>query len=190
MGLFDEMSGALQRGRGTVERTGKAARLRLQLSELGKRRGELAAQLGASLYPLVRDNPSLREGREPLLDAMAALDKQRKDIEQEIARIEAEANAARAATQAARRTAQANRNAGQGVVCPNCGTLLENHHAFCTGCGMSAEKIRAAVPQAQGFAPAEAAQSGPKCVHCGAQLEGGDLFCIACGAKQDVPSNK
>ncbi len=172
MGLFDNMTSALNRGRGAAERTGRSTRLKLQLSDLARSRRELAAQLGASLYDIAKDDPTLREGREQLFDGIANIDAQRADIEEELARIDEEAAAAREAAQV--------------LVCPNCGNRLMGGQAFCTGCGASAEQIRAMLANPAPATPAD--HDGPVCVSCGAALQEGDLFCIVCGTKQPGPN--
>ena len=171
MGLFDNMQSALNRGTAAAGRTGRSARLKLQLSELGKQRRDLAAQLGASLYDIVKDDEELRQGRESVIDDIADIDRQRASIEEQLSQIEAEAAAAR---EAALAVAEPERE----FTCPNCGAKVPATYKFCTGCGTPIEEIRkvASVSETSG--------SGRRCVSCGAPLEEGDLFCIACGARQ------
>ena len=159
MGLFDDVTSALNRGKDAAERTGKSARLKLQMNDLMRERRELVAQLGASLYDVVKDNPEFREGREEILDQIASVDERRDSLQVQLDQIDADAEAAREAAAST-----------QAIVCPNCGTSITSGHAFCTGCGKPVAEIRAA--------------SGPVCVSCGAQLQEGDLFCVECGAKQ------
>lgn len=58
-----------------------------------KRRQGLAAQLGASLYEITKDNAELRQGREGLFDGIAAIDGERARLQAEIDQLEAESAA-------------------------------------------------------------------------------------------------
>lgn len=178
MGLFDNVTSALNRGMDAAERTSKSARLKLQMNDLVRERRELAAQLGASLYDAVKNDEELRRGRETLFDSIAYIDERRASIQNELEQIEAEAIAAREAADAAAAAAQV-------LICPNCGTRVMASHAFCTGCGTPVAQIMASA----GMYEAPEVHNGPVCVACGAQLEEGDLFCVVCGAKQapDAP---
>ena len=77
MGFLDDVSASLNRGVNAVGRSGKAAQIKLQMSELLKQRKDMAAQLGASLYDVTKDNPELRAGREALYDGIAKIDADR-----------------------------------------------------------------------------------------------------------------
>lgn len=181
MGLLDNMQSALNRGTAAAGRTSKSTRLKMQLNDLTRQRKELAAQLGASIYDAIKDDPSFRRGREDLFDAIARVDAGRTDIEAQLSALEAQAVAAREA-------ALAQAEASRSFACPKCGTRITNGHAFCTGCGTSMAEIRqimsAAAAPAAGGAAVAAPSTGLVCVSCGAPIQEGDLFCITCGAKQ------
>ena len=162
MGLFDDVTSALNRGKDAAERTGKSAHIKLQMNDLMRERRELVAQLGASLYDVVKDNPEFRVGRETIFDQIAFVDERHADLQAQLDQIDSEAEAARAAAASA-----------QAIACPNCGTSITGNQAFCTGCGKPVAEIKATL--------------GPVCVSCGAQLQEGDLFCVECGARQPEP---
>ena len=167
MGFFDNVSAAVNRGTSSVQRTGRTAQLKMQMTDLMKQRRDLAAQLGASLYDTVKDMPEMRVGREPIFKSIEDIDKQRADIEAEIARIEAAAVAQQEATTMFR--------------CPNCGSEVAASDLFCSGCGKPISEVKASSPQ-----PEPEAASGLKCISCGAPLNEGDVFCMACGTKQEA----
>lgn len=169
MGLFDSVTSAVNRGTAAAGRTSRTARLKIQAGEIAKQRRELVAQLGASLYEEVRDRPEFREGREELLDGIAAIDSQREQIEAEIAELEAEAEAAQIAARI--------------YTCPRCGMRVSETHSFCSGCGLSIAEVRAA---ACADAAAGVAGTGVTCAACGAPMAQDDLFCMTCGAKRGV----
>ena len=169
MGFLDNLTTAVNRGTASVQRSGRSVQLKMQLNDLAKERRDLAAQLGASLYDVVKDDPALREGREPLFDGIAAIDQRRAAITAEIEEIEAE-NAAQAA---ARMTYQ----------CPQCGAPVAGDDLFCSGCGLGIAEIRAAYEQPVMMPEAAAAY----CASCGAPMAEDDLFCMNCGARAGQP---
>ena len=181
MGLFDNMTSIVNKGAAAASRTSRSAKLRLEQGELLKQRKELAAQLGASLYESLKDSPEYREGRESLFDGIAGIDERRAQIEDEIARIEAEAQSAAVATRF--------------YSCPQCGARVAESDAFCTGCGLSGTEVKAAYARddsatsaaatPSGLAPSSLAPSGLTCAACGAPMEEDDLFCMTCGAKRE-----
>ena len=174
MGFLDDVSNAVDRGAAAVGRTTKTAQLKMQLSDLSKRRRELAAQLGASLYETTKDDAAMRMGREDLYDGIASLDRQCDELNTQIRAIEAGANV--------RQTQQR-----QHFSCPQCGSPVGFDDLFCTGCGMPAEQVLSA--QGQGKTMAAAAQSGISfassavCPNCGAPITSGDSFCMSCGTR-------
>ncbi len=202
MGFIDNVSSAIDRGTNAAGRKTREIKLNSQMNDVNKRRQGFAAQLGASLYEVTKDNPALREGREELYDSIAACDEERARIQKELADIKAEAEADSAAahsfscavcgarmteadlfcsgcgTPAAQtRPAQpAGAPTPAGAVCPSCGAAVGESDLFCMSCGAKIEPVPVA------SAPVESA-SGPTCPSCGADINAGDLFCMSCGAK-------
>ena len=56
MGIMDDVTGAMRRGTSAAERTARSTKLKADLREVNKRRQNLAAQLGASLYDATRED--------------------------------------------------------------------------------------------------------------------------------------
>lgn len=170
MGFLDSVQSSLNRGVAAAGRATSTMQLRSQLNELTKRRQGLAAQLGASLYEVTKDDPALRAGREPLYDGIAACDQERAQCQAQIDQLEAEAAAATAAAQY--------------YVCPFCGSHVAATDLFCSGCGKPMAEILGAL-SAQQQAPAAPAPAagGATCPSCGAPIAPGDAFCMSCGAK-------
>ena len=173
MGFLDDVSNAVDRGAAAVGRTTKTAQLKMQLSDLSKRRREIAAQLGASLYEATKNDAALRSGREELYDSIASLDRQCGELNTQIRAIEAGANV--------RQTQQR-----QPLTCPQCGAAVAPDDLFCGGCGIPAEQVRAAYAQeeaamndAQAFETAHS--PGTVCPNCGSAVARGDRFCMSCG---------
>ncbi len=167
MGFFDNVSAAVNRGTSSVQRTGRTAQLKMQMNDLMKQRRDLAAQLGASLYDTVKDMPEMRIGREPIFKGIEDIDKQRANIEAEIAQIEA--------------AAAEQQEAATTYKCPKCGSGVAATDLFCSGCGTPISDVKASAAQ-----PESEAASGSKCTSCGAPLNEGDVFCMACGTRQEV----
>ena len=166
MGILDDLEGSINRGAASVSRGSKKMQINGQINDVNKKRQSLAAQLGASLYEITKDDPKFREGRESLYDEMAACDIQRAALQAQIAELEAEAAAAQAAAAAA-----------QSTTCPNCGARLKAGDLFCSGCGSPAPK-----PE-----PAPAAAGGVVCPQCGTVAEPDGVFCMNCGTKLPEP---
>ena len=177
MGFLDDVTSVVNRGTAAAERTGRTARLKLQLNELTRQRHEFETQLGASLYYATKDNPSFTEGREALYDGIAGIDAQRAQIEQEIQAIEAQAEAAQVAT----------RQAAAYYTCPKCGTRVSAQYAFCSGCGLPIAEVIAAT---QNVPAAPPVVEGPTCRFCGAPMQEGDKFCMSCGKRQDAVASE
>lgn len=167
MGLLDDVTSAVNRGTAAAGRTGRVARLRMQLSELSRRRSETAAQLGASLYEATRDMPDMRAGREVLYDAIAQIDEQCAQVKAQIEAVELEARAAQEAARA--------------YVCPRCGTRVYGSQGFCSGCGIPVADIRSSAGAVSVESELEPRLT---CVWCGAPIEEDDVFCMSCGARQ------
>ena len=67
--------------------TTETTKLKIEMNDLLKQRQSLAAQLGASLYEITRDDPAMTEGREALYSGIAQLDERRAKLEEQIAEI-------------------------------------------------------------------------------------------------------
>lgn len=181
MGFLDNVTSAVNRGTAAASRASRSTQLKMQLNDLMKQRRDMCAQLGASLYDATKDNAELRQGREPLFDAIAGVDQQRQNIENEIAALEAQA---------------AQQNVALSYYkCPRCGSTVSGGDLFCSSCGAPIAEIMAAYQQ-----PAQPAQAapvtaaapaatpaGPTCAACGAPMNEGDLFCMACGTRAESP---
>lgn len=168
MGLLDDVQSTINRGVAATGRTARVVKLKSQMTDSLKRRQNLAAQLGASLYDATKDNDEFRAGREGLYDGIAAIDAEREQLQAEIDMLE--------------RQAAEEAQAAQSLVCPFCGTRVGAADLFCSGCGKPMAEIQAALAQApQPVAPV--ATGGPTCPQCGAAVAEGDAFCMNCGAK-------
>ena len=73
MGLLDDVQSTINRGVAATGRTARVVKLKSQMTDSLKRRQNLAAQLGASLYDATKDNDEFRAGREGLYDGIAAI---------------------------------------------------------------------------------------------------------------------
>lgn len=165
MGILDNMTAAVNRGTESAGRAAEKLKLKNQINEVNKRRQQLAAQLGASLYDVTKDNAELRQGREALFDGIAACDAERASAQAKIDELDVMAQAASAAAST--------------FSCAVCGATMGGGDLFCSGCGAPVEKAKAS------SAPAP---SGPACASCGAPMGEGDLFCMTCGAKAEASS--
>lgn len=169
MGFLDSLQSSVNRGMAATGRATSTMKLKAQMSEALKRRQALAAQLGASLYDVTKDDANLRAGREALYDGIAACDAERAQCQAEIERLEAESAAATAANSY--------------YVCPFCGSHVVTTDLFCSGCGKPMAEITAAL-SAQQQAPAAPVAPVPgaaACPQCGAPVNAGDAFCMSCG---------
>ncbi len=189
MGILDSISSTINKGTAAAERTGKKAQLKLQLNDINKQRQDLAAQLGASIFETVKNDPELLKGRESVVDAISALDDQRAAIEAQLAQIEEEARSAQIAAAI--------------LICTKCHGQVRPTDAFCSGCGKSVSEIIQETQAAQTVAQAQAASqpyevhadSGDSqaqdtdskamsvCPSCGASAKSDSLFCEQCGTK-------
>ena len=171
MGFLDSVTSAVNRGTASMQRTGRSAQLKMQISDLMKQRKEMAAQLGANLYEATKDDPVLRQGREALYDAIAQIDLNRAAMEAEVAELEA--------------AAQAQQQAAMMYRCHKCGSSVNATDMFCSGCGTPVQEIIAAATAAA-VAPVAVAGPSKTCASCGAQMAIDDMFCMTCGAKVQV----
>lgn len=160
MGILDEVTSAVNRGTASAGRAAEKVKLKSQVDGINKKRQQLAAQLGASLYEATRNDEALRRGREALYDGIAACDVERDALQQQIAELDAQAAASLT------------------LVCPVCGAGVGAADLFCSGCGTSMDQIRA-----QGAGARRGAADGQACTSCGAPMGADDLFCMSCGAK-------
>ena len=166
MGFLDSVQDSLNRAGAGANRSVSTMKLRAQLSDALKRRQNLAAQLGASLYEATKDDPELRRGREALYDGIAAVDAERAGYQAEIDRIEAEAQAS------AR------------LACPFCGSAVNASDLFCAGCGKPMGEIQSALAAQQTPATVPAPAAGAAtCPSCGSPIAADDAFCMNCGCK-------
>lgn len=172
MGLLDDIQSSLSKGVVATERAATTVKLKVQLSDFARRRQDLTAQLGASLYEATKDNPELRVGREALYDAIASLDSQRASVQAQIDELE--------------RQAQLEAQASMTLTCPFCGTQLKREDHFCIGCGTSMAEITAAlVPSATPVSPSPTSTDTAEtavCPNCHAPVQAGDAFCMSCGS--------
>ena len=198
MGFLDDMQASFDRTAAGANRSIQTSGLNRQMDDALKRRQQLMAQLGASLYEVTKDNEELRKGREGLYDRIAAVDAERAQIQAQLDELK------RQAEQAA--------YAAVTLTCPFCGTRVSQADAFCMGCGKSMAEIKDEIArlqqaaQAQAVAAQAAAQAqaqaaagqvaggqgavagqpttqGPTCPSCGAPIKEGDAFCMNCGQK-------
>ena len=169
MGFLDSLQSSVNRGMAATGRATSTMKLKAQMSEALKRRQALAAQLGASLYDVTKDDANLRAGREALYDGIAACDAERAQCQVEIERLEAESAAATAANSY--------------YVCPFCGSHVVTTDLFCSGCGKPMAEITAALSAQQQTpaAPVAPVSGAAACPQCGAPVNAGDAFCMSCG---------
>lgn len=169
MGFLDSLQSSVNRGMAATGRATSTMKLKAQMSEALKRRQALAAQLGASLYDVTKDDAGLRAGREALYDGIAACDAERAQCQAEIEHIEAESAAATAANSY--------------YVCPFCGSHVVTTDLFCSGCGKPMAEITAALSAQQQApaAPVAPVSGAAACPQCGAPVNAGDAFCMSCG---------
>ncbi|WP_419040838.1 zinc-ribbon domain-containing protein, partial [Parolsenella catena] len=169
MGFLDSLQSSVNRGMAATGRATSTMKLKAQMSEALKRRQALAAQLGASLYDVTKDDANLRAGREALYDGIAACDAERAQCQVEIERLEAESAAATAANSY--------------YVCPFCGSHVVTTDLFCSGCGKPMAEITAALSAQQQApaAPVAPVSGAAACPQCGAPVNAGDVFCMSCG---------
>ncbi|MBQ9002605.1 MAG: zinc ribbon domain-containing protein [Eggerthellaceae bacterium] len=168
MGFIDDMTGAVDRGVAAVGRTTKSAQLKMQLSDLKKRRRDLAAQLGASLYEATNSNPAFRVGREALYDGIESIDRQCGELTTQIEAIEAFALSPVTAVPS--------------TACPKCGEAIRGDDLFCRGCGKPVNEARTETQRASGRVgvPNERAAMSI-CPSCGSRIAEQDRFCMNCG---------
>lgn len=166
MGLFDNVTAAMNRGTESMGRGAEKMKLKNQIDQINKRRQQLAAQLGASLYEVTKDDPALRTGREPLYDSIAQCDLERAQCQQKIDELDALSQAAAVSALTYK--------------CVVCGATVSGDDLFCMGCGTPAAQAK---PANMTAAAAPAVGTAGNCAQCGYPLNEGDMFCMGCGAK-------
>ena len=169
MGFIDNVSAAVNRGTAATSRATRKMKLQGQLNDVNKRRQGLAAQLGASLYDVTKNNPEMREGRESLFEGIARCDEERESLQRELNEIEQLSAASAAAVHT--------------FNCVVCGARMSEADLFCSGCGTPVAQAKPqpkAQPVSQPYTmPVQV--DGPRCPSCGALTEEGDMFCMSCG---------
>ena len=178
MGFFYGIQSSLNRGVAGANRSVETLRLKAQLSDALKRRQQLAAQLGASLYDATKSDPAFRADREELYEGIAQVDAERAEVQARLDEIELQAE--RAAESARMAT----------IECPFCHARISNGNMFCSGCGKPMAEIenelgtQAPATEMGGSEDSETLQQGvPTCPSCGAPINEGDAFCMSCGAR-------
>lgn len=170
MGFLDDVQASLNRGVAGANRGVESMKLKSQLSDANKRRSQLAAQLGASLYDATKDDAAFRTGREQLYDGIAQIDMERATIQAQLDEID--------------RQAAASAQAATTLECPFCHTRMSATDLFCSGCGKPMAEVQAALAAVPAPAPAPTAPAAaPTCPNCGAPVNEGDVFCMSCGTK-------
>ena len=168
MGFLDDVQASFNRGVAGANRSVESLKIKNQMNDAMKRRRDLAAQLGASLYEVAKDDPALREGREQLFEGIAQIDAERASLQAQLDELE-------------RQNAES-QQAATVIICPFCNTRISASDMFCAGCG----KPMAEIMEASGAAapaPVPAPVEGPVCPKCGAPVNEGDAFCMSCGQK-------
>ena len=72
------------------------------------------------------------------------------------------------------------------MLCPNCGTEIQEEDAFCYKCGYKVEKPVDA-PTVAPYTP-ETQTTGDFCPNCGGKVEKEDAFCMRCGYRLQAPT--
>lgn len=165
MGFLDNVTSAVNRGTASAGRATEKMKLNARISELNKQRQGLAAQLGALLYEVTKDDLNHPEGSAALYAAIAHCDEEREACQAQIHQLEQQSAAVATASSTFK--------------CVVCGATMSGNDLFCSGCGSPVEKAR---PQATA-APVAVAESTVFCANCGAPMAADDLFCMSCGTK-------
>lgn len=168
MGFLDDVQASFNRGVAGANRGVESLKIKNQMNDAMKRRRDLAAQLGASLYEVAKDDPALREGREQLFEGIAQIDAERASLQAQLDELE-------------RQNAES-QQAATVIICPFCNTRISASDMFCAGCGKPMVEIMEA-SGAAAPAPVPAPVEGPVCPKCGAPVNEGDAFCMSCGQK-------
>lgn len=165
MGFLDNVTSAVNRGTASAGRATEKIKLNARISELNKQRQRLAAQLGALLYEVTKDDPNHPAESEALYAAIARCDEEREACQTQIHQLEQQSAAVATASSTFK--------------CAVCGATMSGSDLFCSGCGSPVEKAR---PQVASNAPV-AVEASAFCANCGAPMAADDLFCMSCGTK-------
>ncbi len=171
MGFLDDVQASLNRGMVSATRVVDTQKIKLQMSDATKRRQQLAAQLGANLYELTKNDPAFRAGREGLYEGIAAVDAEIASFRSQLSDIEQQA--------------QEQAQAAMTIECPFCHARVGVADMFCSGCGKSMDEIKEAYEASAPVPPAASSvdADSPVCPTCGAHVSEGDAFCMTCGRK-------
>ena len=169
MGFLDDVQASLNRGMASAGRAVDTQKIKLQMSDATKRRQQLAAQLGASLYEKTKDDPEFRAGREGLYDGIAAVDVELATLRTQLGDIEQQA--------------QQQAQAAVTIECPFCHARVGVSDLFCSGCGKSMEEIKKTYEASAPVSPKDAPADGSVCPSCGEHVSADDAFCMACGRR-------
>jgi NADH pyrophosphatase NudC (nudix superfamily) len=163
--FFEAVKRGLERGVATVSVKSKemleTTQLRSQVKALQEDRQRGLTELGNIVYTLhlqgkLDAEVELVRGR---CEALATLDQKIRDKEDEIRRIQLQAQKALGAV------------AASPLAACDCGAPVYDGVKFCGGCGKNVEDVLRRV------------QVGTKCSHCGAPLARDGRFCGGCGAR-------
>lgn len=146
MGILDDLSSAFSKAQAGATRFADTASLKFKLGEAERKRRDLMAQLGESLYAEACGNPTLKAGREAILAGIAQCEADRAQVQSELDRIAKEAAESKSAS----------------YVCPVCGGTLVPGARFCQTCGAQMQPSSSApegAPQAS-YTQAQPQQPG------------------------------
>ncbi|MDO4443168.1 MAG: zinc ribbon domain-containing protein [Slackia sp.] len=121
MGIWDNISGALNKGMEGAGRFADATSLKFKLGEAERKRRDLAADLGESLYASVENGTELPAECERIISDMRSVDAEISQLKADMERIAHESEVAKAASVS--------------YCCPNCGATLSSGARFCHACG-------------------------------------------------------
>lgn len=143
MGILDDLSSAFSKAQAGATRFADTASLKFKLGEAERKRRDLMAQLGESLYAEVCGNPALKAGREAMLAGIAQCEADRAQVQSELDRIAKEAAESKSAS----------------FTCPVCGGTLVPGARFCPTCGT---RMQPATPQDAASTQASYTRAAPQ----------------------------
>lgn len=129
MGIWNDISEALNKGVEGAGRIADATSLKFKLGEVERRKRDLACELGEKFYVAVSSDVALPESCEETIAAMKACD-------EEIAKIKAD-------IEEIARKAEASKAASVTYSCPSCGATLSPGARFCHACGTALAPVQA-----------------------------------------------
>ena len=165
MSFFDDVSDMVNSGAAAVQKASKIAPLRFQIGDIDRQRRELATQLGESILANPVSASLVKPAYEDLFASIEELAAQRAAIEEEIAKIEAEAEAAEKKQEPSIEK------------CASCGGPIGENDKFCCTCGAPVMREESE--------PEPEPEPAPNafCTECGSPVKHTDSFCMNCGAK-------